>query len=140
MEKQFLREVHQHILDELRVNTKTDTTFVLTSILINVSILITNAIIADNASWNDSGTDFIVMGLFFLLLIVVNLVAEVGLIRGRQTRSKLLEGLIRMYDDNDVGEYYDRTILQAYRTRYTLFMIVVLVTGLLALVIPIVLI
>ena len=140
MEKQLLKEVHRHILDELRVNTKTDTTFVLTSILINVGILITNAIIADNASWNDNGTDFIVMGLFVLLLIVVNLVAEVGLIRGRQTRSRLLEGLIRMYDDNGVGEYYDRSVLGAYRTRYTLFMTVVLVTGLLALVIPVVLI
>lgn len=139
MEKPFLSEVHQHILDELRLNTRTDTTFVLTSILINVSILITNAIIADSASWNGDGQAFIVMGLFVLLLIVVNLVAEVGLIRGRQTRSKLLEGLIRMYDDNDVGEYYDRSVLRAYRTRYTLFMTVVLVTGLLALVIPIVL-
>ena len=140
MEKRLLTEVHQHILDELKVNTKTDTTFVLTSILINVSILITNAIIADSASWKENGREFIVMGLFVILLIVVNLAAEVGLIRGRQTRSKLLEGLIRMYDDNDVGDYYDRTVLRAYSTRYTLFMTVVLVTGLLALVIPIILI
>lgn len=78
------------------------------------------------------------MGLFVLLLILVNLSAEIGLVRGRQVRHKLLSELIGMYQDQEVDEYYDQSILQACKTWYTLFMTIVLATGLLALVMPIV--
>lgn len=138
MDNPLLITVHQHILDELKVNTKTDTTFVITSIFINVAILSTNSIIASNGSRGSDITSLIVMGLFVALLLVVNLVAEVGLIKGRQTRFKLISGLLKMYEDNGVDGYYDKSILESYKTRYNLFMLVVLVTGLIALVVPIV--
>ena len=73
---------------------------------------------------------------FVALLIVVNFVAEVGLIRGRQTRTKLLNGPLKMYKDQGVEGYYDSSLLNEYKTRYTLFMLAVLFTGLVALVIP----
>jgi hypothetical protein len=72
-------------------------------------------------------------------LIVVNLIVEFGLIRGRQTRVKLLNGLIKMYKDQGVAEYYDQSLLSDYRTRYNLFMFGVLFIGLVAIIIPIVL-
>ena len=70
------------------------------------------------------------------LLIVVNLVVEMGLIKGRQTRKKLLDGLLRMYKDQGVEGYYDPSLLADYRVRYNLFMVVVLAFGLIALVVP----
>jgi len=76
---------------------------------------------------------------FVALIIVVNLVAEIGLIRGRQMRRKLLNGLLKMYKDQGVDGYYDSSILSDYGTRYNLFMITVLFTGLVALIIPFVL-
>jgi hypothetical protein len=69
-------------------------------------------------------------------LIVVNLVAEFGLIRGRQMRKKLLSGLLKMYKDQGVEGYYDPSLLSDYRTRYNLFMLAVLFTGLVAIIIP----
>jgi len=76
------------------------------------------------------------MFVFVSLILVVNLVAELGLIKGRQTRTTLLKGLIKMYRDYGVEMYYDESLLNAYKIRYSLFMLVVLFTGLTAMVIP----
>ena len=73
---------------------------------------------------------------FVALIIVVNFVAEIGLIRGRQMRAKLLSGLMKMYKDQGVEGYYDQSLLSDYSTRYNLFMLAVLFTGLVALIIP----
>jgi hypothetical protein len=129
----MIERVHEHIVDELRTNTRTDTIFILTAIFLN---LLTLGINSGVASSGENGIATIVMFTFVVLLIVVNFIAEVGLIRGRQTRVKLLNGLIKMYKDNGVDSYYDTSLLADYRTRYNLFMLAVLVTGLIALIIP----
>ncbi|UCE97134.1 MAG: hypothetical protein JSV74_03945, partial [Dehalococcoidia bacterium] len=81
-------------------------------------------------------TTTVVMFTFVALVLVVNFVVEIGLIRGRQTREKLLNGLLKMYKDQGVEGYYDRSLLSNYNVRYNLFMLVVLFTGLVALIIP----
>jgi len=133
----MIERVHEHLLSELGANTRTDTIFVLTAILLNLIILGINSGIAGGGE--DGTTTTIVMFALVALLIVVNLVAEVGLIRGRQTRTKLLNGLLKMYKDQGVEGYYDPSLLGDYRTRYNLFMLAVLSTGLVALIIPFVL-
>jgi hypothetical protein len=129
----MIERVHEHIISELGANTRTDTIFVLTAIFLN---LITLGINSGIASGEPSGTSTIVMFTFVALLIVVNFVAELGLIRGRQMRKKLLNGLLKMYKDQGVEGYYDPSLLSDYRTRYNLFMLTVLFTGLVAIVIP----
>ena len=78
----------------------------------------------------------LMMLIFVFLLIMVNLVVEIGLIRGKQTRTKLLNGLLKMYKDQGVEGYYDPSLLSDYQIRYNLFMLAVLSTGLVALIIP----
>jgi hypothetical protein len=129
----MIERVHEHIMNELSTNTRTDTIFVLTAILLN---LISLGINSGIASASDSGTKTIVMFTFVALIIVVNFVAEIGLIRGRQMRQKLLDGLLKMYKDQGVEGYYDLSLLSDYSTRYNLFMLAVLFTGLVALIIP----
>jgi hypothetical protein len=73
---------------------------------------------------------------FVALVLIVNFVAEVGLIRGRQMRVKLLNGLLKMYRDQGVEGYYDPSLLSNYNTRYNLFMLAVLFTGLVAIIVP----
>ena len=51
-------------------------------------------------------------------------------------RRKLLDGLLKMYKDQGVEGYYDPSLLSDYKTRYNLFMITVLFTGLVAIIIP----
>ena len=134
----MIERVHEHIISELNTNTRTDTIFVLTAIFLNLLTLGINAGVAAGGGEGD-GTQTIVMFTFVALLIVVNLVAEIGLIRGRQIRRKLLGGLLKMYKDQGVEGYYDPSLLSDYGTRYNLFMLAVLFTGLVAIVIPFVL-
>ena len=129
----MIERVHEHITNELGTNTRTDTIFVLTAIVLN---LITLGINSGIASSERNGTTMIVMFTFVALLIVVNFVVELGLIRGRQMRKKLLSGLLKMYQDQGVEGYYDPSLLSDYKTRYNLFMLVVLFTGLVAIIIP----
>ena len=129
----MIERVHEHIISDLRANTWTDIIFVLTAIILNLLTLGINTAVA---AGGEGGITTIVMFTFVLLLIVVNLVVEIGLIRGRQTRVKLLNGLLKMYQDQGVEGYYDSSLLSDYSTRYNLFMLAVLATGLVALIIP----
>jgi hypothetical protein len=129
----MIERVHEHIISELNGNTRTDTIFVLTAIILN---LLTLGINSGIASGDRSNTTTIVMFTFVALIIVVNFVAEIGLIRGREMRKKLLNGLLKMYKDQGVEGYYDASLIGDYRTRYNLFMLAVLFTGIVAIIIP----
>ena len=128
----MIERVHQHIIGELNTNTRTDTIFVLTGIILNLIILGVNS----GTAVSDGVATNVIFGALVLLLIVVNLVVLVGLIKGRQSRKKLLEGLLKMYKDQGVDSYYDPTLLSDYRMRYNLFTTLVLTFGLVALIIP----
>ncbi len=132
----MIERVHEHLLGELATNTRTDTIFVITAILLN---LITLGINSGVASSNGGTVQTVVMFTFAALIIIINLVAEIGLIRGRQSRAKIIQGLLKMYKDQGVDGYYDPSLLKDYSTRYNLFIMAVLFTGIVALVIPFIL-
>ena len=134
----MIERVHEHIISELKANTITDTIFVIVAIFLNLLTLGINSGVASGRGDGD-GTTTIIMFTFVALLLVVNVVSEIGLIRGRETRKKLLDGVIKMYKDQGVEGYYDPSLMGDYRTRYNLFMLTVLFTGLIALVVPFVL-
>ena len=79
------------------------------------------------------------MFLFVGLVILINIVAIFGLLKGKQTRAKLISGLIQMYRDQDVSKYYNESLLNNYSVRYNLFIMVVVCTGLISVVVPFVL-
>lgn len=129
----MIERVHEHIIGELGTNARTDTIFVITAIILN---LVTLGINSGFASSSGDTTQTIAMFTFVALIIVVNFVAEIGLIRGRQMRKKLLNGLLKMYKDQGVEGYYDASLMSDYTIRYNLFMLAVLFTGLIAIIIP----
>lgn len=130
----MIERVHEHIVSELRQNTRTDTIFILTAILLNLLTLAVNSAMAEESRGDVTLT--IVMFIFVALTVVVNLVAILGLLKGRQTRFKLLSGLLRMYRDQNVEGYYDPSLLSNYDTRYNLFTLAVVFTGLTSIVVP----
>ncbi|MDD4876236.1 MAG: hypothetical protein PHQ86_03785 [Dehalococcoidales bacterium] len=129
----MIERVHEHIIEELQQNTRTDIIFIVTAILLNLIILAVNSIIAAD---NHSVTTTIVMILFVCLLIVINLIVIFGLLKGRQTRVKLINGLLKMYRDQNVEGYYDVTLLSNYNTRYNLFILAVVFLGIIAIIVP----
>ena len=130
----MIEHVHNHITSELQQNTKTDIIFILAAILLNLIILAINSSISVES--NKDETQLIIMFLFVALLILINLVVIFGLLKGKQTRTKLLNGLIEMYKDENVDKYYDSSLLVNYNTRYNLFMMVVVLTGIISIVVP----
>jgi len=128
----MIERVHQHIIEELQQNTRTDTIFIITSIFLNLLTLAVNSGIAQGKSASRT----IVMLIFVSLTIVVNLVVIIGILKGKQTRSRLLGGLIKMYRDQGVDGYYDPLLLSNYSARYNLFILVVVFLGLTAIVVP----
>ena len=134
----MIERVHEHITTELQQNARTDTIFVLTAIILNLLTLGINSAVAGGS--DKDATTWIVFFTFVVLVIVVNFVAEVGLVKGKQTRSKLINGLLKMYKDQGVEGYYDPSLLSNYNTRYNLFLLTVIVTGLIAIIVPLVLI
>lgn len=133
----MIERLHEHIIDELRTSSRTDTIFILTSMLLNFIALGINSSVASESDGISSSTITIFL-IFIVLILVVNSVAVIGLLKGKQTRFKLLNGLLKMYKDHNVEGYYDPSILVSYNTRYTLFTITVAFTGLIAIAVPVV--
>ncbi len=134
----MIERVHEHIITELQQNTRTDTIFILAAILLNLLALGINSAVAQGS--DKDVTTWVVFFTFVCLVIVVSFVVEVGLLKGKQTRIKLINGLLKMYKDQGVEGYYDESLLSNYALRYNLFLFVVVFTGLIALVVPTVLI
>ena len=128
----MLETVHNHIIEEMKLNTRTDSIFVLTSIVLNFMILAINSILADFSDYEKLD----VMLVFVGLAAAVNIVAEAGLLKGRQNRYRLLSGLLKMYKDQGVEGYYDSSLLQNYNLRYVMFMLLVLLTGIAGILVP----
>jgi hypothetical protein len=130
----MIEHVHKHITAELQQNTKTDTIFILSSIALNLITLAINA-----SSVEKSRTDSTILTVMFIfvgLVILINIVAIFGLLKGKQTRTKLLSGLMAMYRDQQVDKYYDSSLLSSYSIRYNLFIMVVVCTGIIAIIVP----
>ncbi len=133
----MLAHVHTHITRELEQNTKTDTIFILTSILLNLITLSVNSGLVEKSRTENS--TLAVMFVFVSLIVLVNIVVIIGLLKGRQTRMKLTNGLLKMYRDQDVAKYYDESLLGNYNVRYNLFIMVVVCTGVIATIVPFIL-
>jgi hypothetical protein len=130
----MIEHVHKHIISELQQNTRTDTIFILTSILLNLVTLGVNSGLVEK-SRTDSAT-LIVMYIFVFLIVLVNVIVIIGIMKGKQTRMKLVDGLLKMYKDQGVDKYYDESLLSNYSVRYNLFIMVVVSTGIIATVVP----
>lgn len=133
----MLEHVHNHITKELEQNTKTDIIFILSAIVLNLITLAINSGMAEKSKTDNSM--LVVMFLFVTLIVLVNIVVIFGLIKGRQTRQKLINGLMSMYRDQNVSKYYDESLLGNYNVRYNLFIMVVTFTGIIASVVPFIL-
>jgi hypothetical protein len=133
----MIEHVHNHITSELHQNTRTDIIFILTAILLNLITLAVNAGMSEKSRTDQAS--LIVMFVFVCLIVLVNIVVVIGLLKGKQTRAKLLNGLITMYKDKDVDKYYDESLLGNYNVRYNLFIMVVCFTGIIAMAVPFIL-
>lgn len=131
----MLEKVYDHIIMDIKQNTRTDTIFIIVAIVLNFIALGINSGVAEGRGQDSTWT----MITMIVLVIVVNLVVIFGLLKGRDTRNKLITGLLKMYKDENVEGYYDSSIVSNYDTRYLLFILAVVTTGAIAIAIPLIL-
>ena len=136
----MLEKVHRHIVSELGQGARTDTIFVITAVLFNLIVLGVNSAIAGEAAAEETNTATldVVLTIFIIMIILVNSIAVTALFVGRQTRGKLLNGLMTMYKDREVNQYYDPSLLTNYDKRYWLFTGVIICLGVTAVFVPLV--
>ena len=136
----MLSRMHQHIVEELQQGARTDTVFVVTAILFNLIVLAVNSAVAGEASSRDTNTAAgdVTLIIFMLMTVMVNAIAIIALNTGKQTRGKLLAGIMRMYKDEGIDTYYDTSLLTNYNRRYTLFIGVILCLAATAVLVPLV--
>jgi hypothetical protein len=101
-------------------------------------LAINSAVAGDAVSKNPNPSDDFVLTIFILMSIIVNCVAITALLTGKNTRKKLLNGLITMYQDNNVDKYYDSSLLKGYSTRYLFFSVVIISLALTSIAVPLV--
>jgi len=129
--REMLRELHEHVVSELQQSSRADTVFVVTAVLFNLIVLGINwGVASGGSSGSETGTrgrppqnDWILAVLIFAA-VLINLFSVRALLAGRDTRKKLISGLILMYRDNSLEKYYDSSLLDTYETRYRLFVAV----------------
>jgi len=134
----MLKEVHQHIVQELQQSSKTDTIFVIAAVLFNLAVLGINWGVAEPNGREriHPPEDDIILSIMIAATILINLFVIKALFTGRDTRKKLLSGMVRMYKDNNVDQYYDESLMDAYGFRYKLFIAVLMILGVIAIVVP----
>ena len=153
--------LHRDLTAELNQTTRTDTITAIVGVILNLIFLLVNSLIAgavwtEEYSYNDvvrdgliTGTDVTIttefelgMLLIFIVLTVAIIAINVFIIRallaGKERRIKLTESLQKMYQEEELGKYYDSSIIKGYETRYGLYTKIVGTLGLLAVLIPII--
>jgi len=153
--------LHQDLVSELNQTTRTDTVTAIVAVVLNLIFLLVNSLIAGGVWTEDYSYPNVIkedpmfvpeptitsefhlsMMLIFMIvmaaIIAINVFVIRALIAGKERRIKLSEKLEKMYEDEDLGKYYDASIIKGYDTRYGLYTKIVGTLGLLATLIPIV--
>ena len=151
--------IHQDITAELSQTTHTDTITVIVGVILNLIFLLVNSLVA-GAVWteeyiyNDAMrgeliVDYTIttvfelgMMLIFVILVAATIAINVFIIRallaGKERRIKLTESLHKMYREEDLGKYYNSSNIKGYEVRYSLYTKVVGTLGVLAVLVPVV--
>ena len=133
----MLKEVHEHILTELQQSSRTDTIFVVSAVIFNLVVLGINWGVAEpDRNQIHPASDDIILSMLIAATVLINFFVVKALLTGRETRKKLLQGLVTMYKDNNVEKYYDPSLISAYGFRYKLFVAVLLVLAVIAIFVP----
>lgn len=135
----MLERLHEHVVNELGQSSRTDTIFVVVAVIFNLIALGVNSSIASSNSYNRSADNDIILVIMIVMTILVNTISILGLIVGRGTRQRLLTGLIAMYRDNQIDQYYDTGLVLNYGKRYTLFGAIIIVLAVTAILVPVIL-
>ena len=128
----MIEQVHKHLISEMELASRGTTTFVICSVLFNVLVLAINSAVAAGKSGAS--------GIAFFIFIVGSLIMTVSALRaissGNKSCSSYHEALMNIYKDQNASKYWPSSLNVTNQKRSTLFTIVVFTIGIIAIVIP----
>lgn len=128
----MIDKMHDYLTKEMAQNKHVDSIFMLLGIVFNLMMLAINS-----AAQSSKDQSFLIV--FFALGVLVTTITVAILLKGNDTRDKLMKGLMAMYEDNDVIKYLDKSIMKNDAARNRLEIVVIVATCVTSIVIPILL-
>ena len=142
--------IHEQISNELKQAVRMDTVTVIIAIVVTL-ILFTGAAVSASGSTGSivgglsgfratsvNASPTIIMWVIILATVAINWYAVRTLLNNKKQRGKLNEGLMKLYKDEGMDQYYDGSIFKGYETRYNLFVVMVGAVGIVSVVTPLV--
>jgi hypothetical protein len=78
------------------------------------------------------------MFVVILAAVAIDWYAVRTFLNNKKQRGKLNEGLMKLYKDEGMDQYYDGSIFKGYETRYNLFVVMVAAVGAVSVISPLV--
>ncbi len=140
--------IHEQISNELKQANKSD----LVSVVITVIVTFILFGIAVGTAFSSVGTVFIsmsgrtpevsalatiIMWVSIAAIVAINWFFVRALLQNKARRAKLNEGLMKLYKDEGLDQYYDGSIFKSYETRYNTYAVIVGTVGALSVIVPI---
>lgn len=147
-ESNMKERLHEQMSSELKQSARTDTIVVITAIFLNLLFLGINSGVASAIREHDysgSGieristnvTALVIMIILLAVIIAINFFVLRILSSGKERRVKLMAGMMKMYQEEGMDQYYDTSVEKGYEARYNLFSAVIISLGAVAVLVPI---
>ena len=143
-------QIHEQISHELKQATRLDTKIVIISIVVSLILFGISLSFAMGTTNTISGlfglggskvfntAPAIIMFISLLAIFAINWFSVRTLMNNKKQRAKLNKGLVKLFKDEGVSQYYDGSIFKGYETRYNLFVVMVISVGAVSVITPLV--
>ena len=133
--------VHAHMEKALHQQSKTDATMIVTAIVFDLIMLAVNSMVAGSAGQrardHPNGPNDFYFYVFVLITLILNAITFSALNTSRESRNLLVDGLMRMYKDENVSMYFDARVMANYQKRYVHFEAVIFCLLVMSIVVPV---
>lgn len=128
--------VHHQIIAELQHGGKIDSIVCVTAVCFNLIILAVNSAVCGSVNANKNVYNLFIPVFFLVITFSINAAIFDALRSSSDTKKKLLQGLVRMYQDTGVDKYYDSSVIKNYERRYKMFESIIMSFGFMAVGVP----
>ena len=122
----LIGKLHDSLYDSSRSIGVTDTILVAGTYIFNLAMLFIIVISKDKST---------IFFVFLLTLVIVNILIIATFKNSRELREKLHLRQRQIYEDLNLTKYFDDSILQNYKRRYTIWIILDIVLGVMAIIV-----
>lgn len=143
--------IHEQISHELKMATRLDLKIVVIDIVVSLILFfvamgfasstvgsITQSLTGGSRSATFHVAPAIIMFVCVLTILAINWFSIRVLLKNKKQRARLNEGLMKLYKEEMVDQYYDGSIFTSYETRYNLFAVMIGAIGAMSIIAPLV--